>query len=240
MKLIVASSALAVASALKIDQVHNKGRIGGAPHHGGHKDANATAQCHKQELTNDQNTQYYGEVFIGEQPVNAIFDTGSFELLVMSAMCERCAQKPYDHEKSNGHWHAPRDADGNLIVMEHSFGSGPTVSAKGYDEVSVGPLKVEDQMIWEIMDHNIEALDYSNFHAIVGIGHNFAPESEDKTLLMNFNVDKFSICLERGDGAPGWLIWGDGQHCDHPYAFLLFFFQNHAKAIILNQIQPIW
>ena len=112
--------------------------------------------------------------------------------------------------------------------MEHSFGSGPTLSSKGYDEVKVGTFTAENQMIWEIMDHQIEALDYSNFHAIVGIGHNHAPESDEQTLLMNYGVQQFAVCLERDDGAPGWLTWGNPHDCDTKYAFF-------AKSIKIMQ-----
>jgi len=165
--------------------------------------------CYRQELHNEKNTQYYGDVVIGDQTVQAIFDTGSFELLVMSTLCKSCAETPYDHTKSD-HYEASKDD----AVMEHQFGSGPTVSTQSFDEVKVGPFVSDHQMIWEILDHQIEALDYSKFHAIVGIGHDHAPESEAKTLLMNFGVKEFSVCLERGDEAPGWLTWGNPAHCE--------------------------
>ena len=47
-------------------------------------------------------------------------------------------------------------------------------------------------MIWEILDHNIQALDYSAFHAIVGIGPNFAPNAEGTSYFILFS-NQYSV-----------------------------------------------
>ena len=176
-----------------------------------------------QQLSNSRNTQYFGKTEIGGQEVKAIFDTGSFETLVMGTRCETCTNQPYDHTLSS-HYHKSEEDK----LYRHEFGSGPTVSVMAFDSIEVGPFKVNDHMIWEILEHNIKALDYSKFHAIVGIGPKFAPNAEDeKTLLMKFGIDEFSVCLEKPspspqckhgesyfptrkacDYNPGWLMWG--------------------------------
>merc|ERR1719359_2283770 len=78
----------------------------------------------------------------------------------------------------------------------------------GYETVDVGPMKSEDQSFWEITDHKIDVLDHAKFSAIVGIGPGHPPSNTEKTLLMSYGVDEFSICLERKSGRPGWLTWG--------------------------------
>eukprot|EP00931_Biecheleriopsis_adriatica_P109836 TRINITY_DN84104_c0_g1_i1.p1 TRINITY_DN84104_c0_g1~~TRINITY_DN84104_c0_g1_i1.p1 ORF type:complete len:296 (+),score=66.20 TRINITY_DN84104_c0_g1_i1:1-888(+) len=51
-------------------------------------------------------------------------------------------------------------------------------------------------------------MDKARFAAIVGIGPRFGYSSTQKTLLMNFDVDEFSICLQKEPGSNGYLTWG--------------------------------
>jgi len=60
------------------------------------------------ELRNFQNVQYYGDITIGTttkdgnkdvpQIFPAIYDTGSFEILVLSELCEQCQTENYDDD----------------------------------------------------------------------------------------------------------------------------------------------
>lgn len=157
----------------------------------------------KQTLHNHMNVQYYADFDIGGQNISGIFDTGSFELLVRSTRCELCAHPtpPYNHVNSKSYVE-------NGTVTQHVFGSGPCRSVMGYETVSVGHLKAENQAFWEIMAHRITVLDTAKFAAIVGIGPNFAYGNKEKTLLMSYGVDEFSVCLQKPRGAPGYLTWG--------------------------------
>jgi hypothetical protein len=160
-------------------------------------------QSFKQTLHNYMNVQYFADFDIGGQKISGIFDTGSFELLVRSTMCDQCVHPTpaYDHLKSASYVK-------NGTVTQHVFGSGPCRSMLGYETVSVGPLKAESQAFWEITSHRIAVLDTAKFAAIVGIGPNFAYGNTEKTLLMSYGVDEFSICLQKPRGAPGFLTWG--------------------------------
>jgi hypothetical protein len=157
----------------------------------------------KQTLHNYMNVQYYADFDIGGQNISGIFDTGSFELLVRSTRCDQCAHPTpaYDHLKSMSYKE-------NGTVTQHVFGSGPCRSMMGYDTVSVGHLKAKSQAFWEIVAHRISVLDTAKFAAIVGIGPNFAYGNTEKTLLMSYGVDEFSICLQKPRGSPGYLTWG--------------------------------
>jgi hypothetical protein len=158
---------------------------------------------YRQRLRNFQNVQYYGDFDIGGQKIAGIFDTGSFELLVRSTRCSHCAHPtaPYDRAHSDTYTK-------NGTVAKHVFGSGPCLSMKGFEEVSVGPLTSKNQSFWEIIDHRIQALNTAKFAAIVGIGPNFAYGNTDKTLLMSFGIKEFSVCLQKGSGSDGYLTWG--------------------------------
>jgi len=162
------------------------------------------APSHRQTLHNFQNVQYYADFLIGGQEIAGIFDTGSFELLVRSSRCAHCVHPtpPYDRVKSGTY-------DKNGTVTKHVFGSGPCISVMGYENVTVGAgMNSPHQSFWEITDHRIQVLDTAKFAAIVGIGPNFAYGNEEKTLLMSFGVEEFSICLQKPTGSDGFLNWG--------------------------------
>lgn len=165
--------------------------------------AKTPAEPYRQTLHNHQNVQYYADFKIGGQDIKGIFDTGSFELLVRSTRCDHCAHptNPYDHKKSDTY-------KKNGSVTRHVFGSGPCVSMMGYEDVEVGPMRTGEQAFWEIIEHQIPVLDFAKFAAIVGIGPNFAFGNTEQTLLMSYGVEEFSVCLQRDNGAVGYLTWG--------------------------------
>jgi hypothetical protein len=156
-----------------------------------------------QRLINHQNMQYSAEFTIGGQPILGIMDTGSFELLVRSTRCAACAHPtpPYDHVKSKSYVK-------NGTSVQHVFGSGPCVSMMGYDEVCIGKMCSPRQAFWEITAHQIPVLDQAKFAAIVGVGPQFGFGNQEKTLLMSFGIEEFSVCLRRESGADGVLTWG--------------------------------
>jgi len=154
---------------------------------------------YRQPMQNWQNTQYSATFKIGPVDMQGIFDTGSFELLVLSEKCEHCSVTPYDPTTSTTYRK-------NGTIVQHVFGSGPCLSEKGYEQVQVGPMQATNFTFYEIVQHEIPVFEGASFTAIVGLGD--GPSEEDKSLLQKFGVNEFSICLERGNGAPGWLSWG--------------------------------
>lgn len=158
----------------------------------------------RQQLHNHEDVQYFADFKIGGQDIAAIFDTGSFEIVVRSSRCKMCVHPttPYSHELSKTYKE-------NGTMTQHVYGSGPCVTMLGYDTVQVGPkLIAQQQPIWEILQHEIPILDTAKFAAIVGIGPKFGYNTAQKTLLMNYHVDEFSICLNKESGRNGYLTWG--------------------------------
>mmetsp|Transcript_41276 Transcript_41276/g.94998 ORF Transcript_41276/g.94998 Transcript_41276/m.94998 type:complete len:431 (+) Transcript_41276:71-1363(+) len=168
-----------------------------------HNRAVAQRKTYKQTLHNYQNVQYYADFKIGGQDIPGIFDTGSFELLVRSSRCDKCVHPtpPYDRNKSATYVE-------NGTVTKHVFGSGPCISMMGYETVEVGDMVAQDQVFWEIVSHSITVLNKAKFAAIVGIGPNFAYGHTEKTLLMSYGVEEFSVCLQKASGSSGFLTWG--------------------------------
>eukprot|EP00450_Noctiluca_scintillans_P002111 CAMPEP_0194499624 /NCGR_PEP_ID=MMETSP0253-20130528/15877_1 /TAXON_ID=2966 /ORGANISM="Noctiluca scintillans" /LENGTH=221 /DNA_ID=CAMNT_0039341391 /DNA_START=72 /DNA_END=734 /DNA_ORIENTATION=- len=177
-------------------------------------------------LMNHENVQYTAPFVVGGQTLPVIYDTGSFEVLVLSTLCHQCAGQPrYDSAKS-------MSFTANDVQAEHLFGSGSVVSRKGYDTVTVGSagsaLVRKHFPFWQIMRHDIAVWDETaSFSGIVGLGHpSRIPAAyasgniREKTLLEALHVGSFSICLERGNMAPGWLTVGsevDSMRAAHAF-----------------------
>jgi len=162
-------------------------------------------QKYKQKLANFQNTQYYGEISVGGQVLHGIFDTGSFELLVLSSRCTHCARAGEVYNHANSATYAPLNGSN---IAEYHFGSGPVLTVAGFDDVVMGPYTVSHMPIWEIVDHNIPVLEVSELDAIVGIGPG-AQDRATESLMEEFRITRYSVCLLPQDQAPGYFIWQD-------------------------------
>merc|ERR1719198_1650486 len=89
---------------------------------------------YRQRLENYMNMQYHGKISIGGQVVPAIFDTGSFELIVTSTRCKQCRKPAYNPMVSKTF-----QPSKPVRAVEHLFGSGPVNSELGYEDVKLGP-----------------------------------------------------------------------------------------------------
>merc|ERR1719305_2036575 len=169
-------------------------------------------------LSNFNNVQYSAPLTIGGQTLPVIYDTGSFEILVLSKLCPSCEARHavYDSAKSTSFATSTPS-----VVTEHLFGSGPVVSEKGFEAVKLGdtssPLSLQHMPFWQVLRHGIAVWDENaHFSGIVGLGHptripeGYAAQGpRDVTLLAGLQIGKFGLCLERGSAAaPGWLILG--------------------------------
>jgi len=164
--------AVAVAEATPRQRAHGRAFRSVAPSHPPLANHSRAATPFRQPLQNLGDVQYTGAVEVGGQKLQGILDTGSFELLVLSKECEVCGDptKLFDPSKSRN-FH-----EGNEIV-QHSFGSGTTMSSRGFDTVSIGPLVSKNQAFWQVFDAMMPILEESTFGAIVGVG---PPDSASK------------------------------------------------------------
>eukprot|EP00931_Biecheleriopsis_adriatica_P094158 TRINITY_DN67842_c0_g1_i1.p1 TRINITY_DN67842_c0_g1~~TRINITY_DN67842_c0_g1_i1.p1 ORF type:complete len:468 (-),score=104.08 TRINITY_DN67842_c0_g1_i1:77-1480(-) len=193
----------------------------------------SSRKSYRQVLQNHQDMQYFAKFEIGDQPIAAIFDTGSFEVVVRSSRCVACAHPthPYTHEMSTSFVE-------NGTLENHAYGSGTCTTMLGYDTVKVGPMLAPSQPIWEIVSHEIPILDKAKFAAIVGIGPKLGYNSQQKTLLMNFHIDEFSICLQKEPGSDGYLVWGPDADEDMPaeQTVLVKVYGNHHWATKMTMV----
>eukprot|EP00747_Dinoflagellata_sp_TGD_P162649 gnl/TRDRNA2_/TRDRNA2_180479_c0_seq1.p1 gnl/TRDRNA2_/TRDRNA2_180479_c0~~gnl/TRDRNA2_/TRDRNA2_180479_c0_seq1.p1 ORF type:complete len:549 (-),score=110.61 gnl/TRDRNA2_/TRDRNA2_180479_c0_seq1:70-1716(-) len=123
-------------------------------------------QAYRQPLTNFGDVQYTAEVDIGDQTMQGIIDTGSFEILVFGDECKTCGKAQlYSKSKSSSF------VNGSGLTTTHSFGSGPTKSVEGFESIKIGPYHVKNQAFWEVTDARMQVLQSSaQFSAILGVG----------------------------------------------------------------------
>lgn len=180
------------------------------------------------KMSNFNNVQYSAPFQLDDQSIPVIYDTGSFEIIVLSTLCHQCSNEHvlYDSKKSSSF------ASAGGIKAEHLFGSGPVRSVKGFETAALGtsasPFHVQHMPFWQVTSHDIAVWDqYSHFSGIVGMGHpshipeGFSAEgNHEETMLSRMGVQTFGICLERAwAGAPGWLMFGptvDAQSAQNP------------------------
>lgn len=172
------------------------------------------------ELRNVNNMQYIGDINLGGQTLPVIYDTGSWELIVLSKLCHHCTSKSpvYDQRLSQTF------GVGDAHRARHVFGSGDVLGQHGLETIHLGnatsPFSAAAVAFWQVVDHKIENWQGDNaFSGIVGLGTNaYTPNmgqsgeevfSSDQSVLEAVGVNAFGICLQHGPGAPsGQLMLG--------------------------------
>lgn len=170
-------------------------------------------------LNNHFNVQYSGRFTIGDQELPMIYDTGSFEVLVLSTKCTSCVKSlsMYDYKQSHSFRESP-----SHVVAEHAFVSGDVVTAEGFETLRLGgrdsAVSTNDMTFWMVQKHELKFWQTGNaiFSGIVGLSHvkripdGFSGDAtEDRSLLEEMHLDAFALCYQRGGlSSPGWLKFG--------------------------------
>eukprot|EP00448_Togula_jolla_P039142 CAMPEP_0170621722 /NCGR_PEP_ID=MMETSP0224-20130122/28751_1 /TAXON_ID=285029 /ORGANISM="Togula jolla, Strain CCCM 725" /LENGTH=550 /DNA_ID=CAMNT_0010947997 /DNA_START=68 /DNA_END=1721 /DNA_ORIENTATION=- len=117
-------------------------------------------------LTNHDDIEYTAQVSLGGMNLDAVLDTGSFDVVILSTECDwACGDVSllYDHKKSHTY------EEGTLIA-EQFYGSGSTESLECWEEFDAGFGKRSHQVFWKVFDADMSLLQESSFQAIVGLG----------------------------------------------------------------------
>jgi len=121
---------------------------------------------YSQELANMDDVSYTGSIVVGGQKLEAVMDTGSYELVVFSKDCQGCgAAGKFGFDA----WKSDSFQKGEL-VQQMQFGSGATTCVDAFDTVLIGPQKVDAQPMWQAIEADMEILDSAEFQALVGLG----------------------------------------------------------------------
>eukprot|EP00448_Togula_jolla_P010667 CAMPEP_0170603442 /NCGR_PEP_ID=MMETSP0224-20130122/18914_1 /TAXON_ID=285029 /ORGANISM="Togula jolla, Strain CCCM 725" /LENGTH=474 /DNA_ID=CAMNT_0010928323 /DNA_START=61 /DNA_END=1485 /DNA_ORIENTATION=- len=149
----------------------------------------AEGQRFSQVMNNFGDLQYTATIEVGGQQLEGVLDTGSFELLVFSSRCGSCegAHGFYNDSASALYRRHPAN-----LTTKHSFGSGDTWSELAYDEVDIGPLKVEQQYFWEVTDAALPILKSDRFQAIVGVGPPATLKRESWTMMVTSEAEELA------------------------------------------------
>jgi cathepsin D len=158
-------------------------------------------------LKNYKNTQYVGEISIGTpgQDMPVIFDTGSANLWVNSALCkdDSCVSHiSYDRKKSPT-WKKLG------LQAQIGFGTGEIAGEINSDTFTLGSIQIEDQKFGEILKENGDVFAAGKFSGILGLAYpsmaayNQLPvfDSIIKQKLLKHNIMTFYYSLnEDTDG----------------------------------------
>lgn len=123
----------------------------------------------RMELKNYQDLCYTATVQVGGQSVQAIFDTGSFEFVVLSRDCKNCGNK---RKKLYSTGHSKTYQNGGM-ASSCTYGSGTAYTRESYDNVEIQDLTAPHQFFWRVYDADDSLSDLfvdDPFGAILGCG----------------------------------------------------------------------
>jgi len=149
----------------------------------------------RQAMTNYNDVQYVSFLEVGNQTLSGILDTGSFELVVFSTVCDSCGQASrYNPDLSTNH------TPGALATVQQ-YGSGDLFCQEAWDMVSIGPYPPKKQSFWEVTSAKMPVLQYSAFQSIIGIGPPETPVKDAEELLQTA-IDNVSNYTSAGLPVP--------------------------------------
>jgi len=156
-----------------------------------------------------QDLQYYGPISLGtpEQSFEVIFDTGSSNLWVPSAQCTACTHKKFNPSASSTYVK-------NGTAFKITYGSGSIAGYLSEDTLTVGNVKVPNQVFAEITAEDGQAFSQGSFDGILGLAwpslsvDNVVPPVQNMISEKALPEGVFSFYLPSTSGATGELIFG--------------------------------
>lgn len=180
------------------------------------------SQPFKLTLSNHRGVQYTAPVSLSNQELQAIYDTGSFEVMAIAKQCSVCKMHPTLHTYDSSSSTTFRSGDRGIEA--HHFAGGTVKARQDYETVQIGGpgsvLQADDMAFWQVVDTSMPIFlnGQSTFAAIVGLGHRSSPPDDptSDSLIERTGVQKFSICLLPGLANPGYLTFNPAHNLADP------------------------
>jgi saccharopepsin len=120
-------------------------------------------------VTNYMNAQYFSEIGVGTpaQTFKVVMDTGSSNLWVPSSQCTSIAC--YLHQKYDSGESSTYKKNGSSFEIH--YGSGDVSGFISQDVVTIGDLKLKDQLFAEVTNEPGLAFAFGRFDGILGLGY---------------------------------------------------------------------
>ena len=180
--------------------------------------------------------EYYGEITIGNQNFNVIFDTGSSNLWIPSVLCKKtCNGK----NKYNATLSPTYQKNDTLFYLE--YGSGPVFGFLSTDYLTLGDITIQNQTFAEIVD--VSKLDTiyetSDFDGIFGLAYDSIAADNvisPMTNLVNQNlIENPIISFNLKDNYSELIIGGyDKTEIDGDIQFINLIETNYWTVLLKN------
>lgn len=125
---------------------------------------------------------------LGNQTLRLVPDTGSFDLLISSVLCEKCKSKKYRATESKS-FHIATPLKQNTF----HFGTGDLTALRAYDSFAAGPFEVAKMPLWLIssISPGLEAAFATpEFDGLLGLGLSRSSAAEE------MGVRSYTFCLQ--------------------------------------------
>jgi hypothetical protein len=185
------------------------------------------------KLTNYNGLEYTGPITVGGQKLEAIYDTGSYDVIALSDHCTDC-QVP-SHLKVYRNKSSKTFEKGKWESQEHWFAGGSMIARQDFETVQLGsekPVTTAGNMpIWQVLSTTLPQwtrADLCKFTTIVGLGFGkVAPDTPDGhppvvQLLERAGTQRFTICLQKGKSNPGYITLNSPYDLTSPSSTSLF------------------
>lgn len=118
-------------------------------------------------LTDLEDAEYYGEVYIGSPPqkFTVIYDTGSSNLWVPSKGCTNCKHGTPAYDSTASTTYAK---NGQAFALQ--YGTGSCQGFLSQDQVSIGGLSIDGFKFGEVTSEAVDVFGQAPFDGILGMG----------------------------------------------------------------------
>lgn len=187
-----------------------------------------------QTLRSDEGMAYYGEITVGGQVQQGIYDTGSFDLVVIS----QCTRRQRSHGRKSGEPvccardSCPKAAysmvlsgnwkkDPDMGLQKITYGSGPVTAIQGYEHVELkasdGNHSISDDDVPTkvVVEHQIDLFKETDLQAIVGLAPGKFEERENR-MTHHIGMKRYMVCFDQDSKKDGFITWNDKDRSNDP------------------------